>query len=313
VQLTYASEDGSIGIDNADVRFATHAKFLAKDMILGITLNNNPTVQDVWNTVPAWGYPFASSAVAPAPAAASLIDGALAQQVAGLGTYAYWNNMVYGELSVYRSAPQGAPNPADGSSELTTDGVAPYWRLALERRWGPQSVMVGTYGLQARLFPSGITGTTDDYTDIGVDGQYERRLGPGSLTARGTWIREDQNLDASFAAGAAANSSNTLDTYRLNSTYYLDRGIGFTVGYFALNGDADSGLYEPGAVDGSLNGTPDSSGLLGQLDFGPWLNTRFAVQYTLYTKFNGASTDYDGFGRNAGDNNTLYILAWLAF
>jgi hypothetical protein len=313
VQVTYGSADGSIGIDNTDVRFATHATVAAKDIILGVTLNNNPTVQDVWNTGPAWGYPFASSEVAPTPAAASLIDGALAQQVAGLGTYAFWNNLVYGELSFYRSAPQGAANPPDGTSELTTDGVAPYWRIALERQFGPQSVMLGTYGLYARVYPTGVSGATDDYTDIGLDGQYQRRIGPGSLSARGTWIHEDQSLDASFNAGTAANSSNTLDTFRLNGTYYLDQGLGCTLGFFAVNGDADAGLYEPGAVDGSRTGEPDSNGFMGQLDFGPWLNTRLAVQYTLYNKFNGAGSDYDGSGRNASDNNTLYIFAWLVF
>jgi hypothetical protein len=313
VQVSYSSADASVGIDNTDVRFATHANIAAKDMILGLTLNNNPTVQDVWNTTSAWGYPFASSEVAPQPAGAPLIDGTLAQQVAGLGTYAYWNSMVYGEFSVYRSAPQGAANPPDGSAELTTDGVAPYWRFALERQWGPQSIMLGTYGLYARLYPTGVTGATDDYTDIGIDGQYQRRIGPGSLSARGTWIREDQSLDASFEAGTAANPSNTLDSYRLNGTYYLDRGVGITVGYFALSGDADARLYEPGAVDGSRTGRPDSDGFVGQLDFGPWLNTRLALQYTLYNKFNGASTDYDGSGRDASDNNTLYLLAWLVF
>lgn len=313
LQLTYASADASIGMDNADFRFATHANVAAKDMIFGVTLNNNPTVQDVWNTTSAWGYPFAASEVAPQPAAAPLIDGALAQQVAGLGTYAYWNNLIYGEVSVYRSAPQGAANPPDGSAELTTDGVAPYWRVTLDRQFGPQSVMLGTYGLYARLYPTGVTGATDDYTDIGMDAQYQRRIGPGILSARGTWIREDQSLDASFEVGAAANPSNTLDTYRLNGTFYLDRGVGLTLGYFALNGDADAMLYEPGAVDGSRTGKPDSNGFIGQLDFGPWLNTRFAAQYTLYSKFNGASTDYDGSGRNASDNNALYVLAWLVF
>ncbi len=38
-----------------------------------------------------------------------------------------------------------------------------------------------------------------------------------------------------------------------------------------------------------------------------------SLQYTIYNKFNGAHSDYDGFGRNASDNNTLYFLIWLAF
>ena len=39
---------------------------------------------------------------------------------------------------------------------------------------------------------------------------------------------------------------------------------------------------------------------------------RVGLQYIVYTKYDGASTNYDGTGRNASDNNTLYLFAWLA-
>ena len=45
----------------------------------------------------------------------------------------------------------------------------------------------------------------------------------------------------------------------------------------------------------------------------PWLNTRLAVQATRYSKFNGAGSNYDGYGRSASDNNTAYVLLWLVF
>jgi hypothetical protein len=32
-----------------------------------------------------------------------------------------------------------------------------------------------------------------------------------------------------------------------------------------------------------------------------------------YLKFNGGHTNYDGFGRDARANNTLYLLSWFAF
>jgi hypothetical protein len=45
------------------------------------------------------------------------------------------------------------------------------------------------------------------------------------------------------------------------------------------------------------------------------MNTKFSLQYTAYTKYNGRTRDilYDGSGRSASDNNTLYVLAWFAF
>jgi hypothetical protein len=76
-------------------------------------------------------------------------------------------------------------------------------------------------------------------------------------------------------------------------------------------------------VSGSANGKPNSNALIFEADwvpFGkadswgaPWVNLKLGVQYTLYTQFNGAASNYDGFGRNAGDNNALYIFAWMIF
>jgi hypothetical protein len=66
-------------------------------------------------------------------------------------------------------------------------------------------------------------------------------------------------------------------------------------------------------VFGSRTGEPDSRGLIAQLEFMPWLNTRFTLQETMYTRFNGASTSYDGSGRKASGNNTTYLSVWLVF
>jgi len=40
---------------------------------------------------------------------------------------------------------------------------------------------------------------------------------------------------------------------------------------------------------------------------------KFSLQYTAYTKFSEATPNYDGFGRDASDNNPLYFVAWLMF
>jgi hypothetical protein len=76
-------------------------------------------------------------------------------------------------------------------------------------------------------------------------------------------------------------------------------------------------------VTGSANSKPNSNAFIFEADwvpFGkdtslwrPFLNLKLGVQYTVYTQFNGGTTNYDGFGRNASDNNTLYMFAWLAF
>ncbi len=85
----------------------------------------------------------------------------------------------------------------------------------------------------------------------------------------------------------------------------------YALGYFATDGSTDTGLYVPEAVNGSANGKPNTRGLIGQVTYYPWQNTAFTAQYTAYDEFNGQGSDYDGEGRSASDNNTLYVNAWL--
>ena len=311
-QLTYSGADGTFGIDNIDLRFADKKKLRGStDIIYGVSLNNNPTVQDAWNTIPAWGFPFASPDVAPGTAAGTVIDGALAQQALGLGAYALLGGTVYAELSGYRSAMQGRAL----ADSFAIDGVAPYWRLALQKNWEHQSVMVGTYGLRTNQFPGAVGAgiPTDHFTDIGLDAQAEAKAGTGSVVARGTWIHEKQDLEATFGAGGAANPKDVVRVLRLNSSYYPKVWLGVTLGYFQTTGTSDTLRYAPAPVSGSANGSPETKGFIGELDFNPWQNTRLGMQYTAYGRFNGGKGDYDGFGRRASDNDTLYLLAWVVF
>jgi len=316
IQITYDAAAGSIGMDNISLRYAKRGKFASKPVLWGVTVNNSPTVQDVWNSTPVWGYPFASSGVAPTPAAAPLMDGALAQNVAGMGTYALWNDHVYTELSVYRSAPQGGAHPPDASSELTTKGVVPYWRLAYQRTFGTQYLEVGTYGLAARLYPTGVTGPTDRFTDVGADLQYERHAGKGgqgTFVIHASYMHEQQTLDATFGGGGAANAKNNLNTFRADAALLTPTRLGATIGAFATSGTADTLLYAAGPVSGNATGKPNSNGVIAELQYMPWINTRFSLQYVAYQKFNGGTSNYDGSGRSASDNNTLYVLVWLMF
>jgi hypothetical protein len=314
LQLTYDPADGTIGMDNADIRFANHTTVGGKDVLYGVDINNSPTVQDVWNSTPVWGYPFVGSEVAPGPMASTLIDENLGQTVMGAGAYALWNNLVYGEVSVYRSAFQGGPIPVDGSAENAIHGVAPYWRVAVQHELEGGQIMVGTYGMIAHLVPSGFEGTWDTYKDAALDAQYDKTTQSGaSLVAHATWIHESRALDATFAAGAATNLTSNLSTSRIDAIYYFPSRLGLGAGFFSTQGDSDPLLYPADPVDGSANGSPNSQGYILQASFMPWLNTRVGVQYVGYTSFNGSRFNYDGAGRDASDNNTLYLMTWLVF
>jgi hypothetical protein len=312
MQVTYNGASGTFGMDNTDIRFADREG----DFIYGITLNNNPTVQDVWQTTPAWGFPYANSEITPGQIGTTLIDQKLAQSVLGAGAYVLWKNLVYLELDGYRSAPQGAATPADSTSSNTINGVTPYWRLALQHQFGADYGEIGTYGMSSHLYPTGVSGATNAYTDFAYDAQYEHAIySTGALIAHVTWITETQDLNAFYGGESpmAANLHNSLDTFRANASFLPNQLFGVTLGYFSTTGTKDTLLYAPAPVVGSRVGTPNTSGVIEELDINPWENTRFTIEATQFAQFNGFSSGYDGYGRNAYGNNTLYFLVWLAF
>ena len=319
VQGTFDGAENKFVLDMADIRYANNSTLAGENLIYGFTLNNGPTLQDVWNSTPAFSFPFAVSSVAPTPAAATIIDGALNQQVGGIGAYAYWNNLIYGEVAVYRTTKNGITKPlgAGTRTDMIVDDAAPYWRLVLQRQWDEHSLSVGTYGMTARIFPGGkSSGQTDRFTDTAFDAQYERIGQKHIFTAHTTWIHENQDRDASFAIGNASNRSDSLDTFMIHF-HYDYRGsfgvLGGSLGYFSTTGDKDTLLYSPEQVNGSRTGRPDSDGFILEADYLPWEKIRLSLQYINYDKFNGAHSNYDGSGRNASDNNTLYVLLWLMF
>jgi hypothetical protein len=309
VQVTYDPQAGTFGMDNVDLRFADSARVFAKTAVVGLSVNNNPTVQDLWNSTPAWGFPWASSSGAPTLAATALIDGNLAQRVLGVTANTMWNKQVYGELGVYRSAAVGQSAPLDATASGTISGVAPYWRVAVPWSRGSNYLMVGAYGMTANIYPTGVTGPTNRFTDVAFDFMDQLKFGLRILAFHGTWIHETQ----AWNAGGAANLSNTLDTYRMDAQVHFAHRFCLIVSPFATHGSSDAGLYAPDPVSGSRTGSPSSNGILGEVDFDAWDNVRLQLQYVTYGTFNGSSQNYDGFGRNAADNNTLYVVAWLVF
>ena len=314
--------------DNTDVRFARTASIGPLDLVYGITANNNPTVQDLWNTTPAWSFPYAVSSLAGTPGASTMIEGAFAARVAGIGGYTMINDLLYLELSGYRTLgfnQQNALgiNPFDGPGLF--GGVAPYWRVALEPHWGRHTFMVGTFGMHFDVHPwldsSFATGTTatipqsDKFTDIGLDSQYQYQGDNYWVTLRGSYIREFQRLDASFANFASANPTNMLNSMKLQASfaYGADNRVVLTGQYFDIRGTSDANLYGLD-IDGNAL-TPNSNGWMAELayiPFGaskafgwPWFNARIGLQYTYYNKFNGTTI-------GAHDNNTLFLHAWFA-
>jgi hypothetical protein len=326
-QWTYDGIAHHSGIDNTDIRAAGHFTQNDVDFIYGITVNNNPTVSDVWNSTPAFGFPYASSSVSLTPTAGTIIDGGLAQQVAGAAAYVFWQRSIYAEFGLYRTADQMFSFFRTGQDTNTPGGVArlngtnPYWRLAYNAEWGPHSLMVGTYGLIANKYPDNTipVSPTDKFTDYALDAQYQFITLTHAITAQATWIHEKQNWSASYPSGGIgagptpSNPNDHLDTFKAKVSYYYQRKYGSTLAFFQTTGNPDPGLYGPVPVTGSANGLPDTRGVILEFDYLPLPQVKLSVQYSWFLKFNGARFNYDGSGRNASDNNTLYLLGWFVF
>jgi hypothetical protein len=319
IQLTYDDQSGTIGIDNTDIRFADVASLDGHSLIYGLSLNNNPSVEDLWNTAPAWSQPFIGSPALQTPATITQIEGNFAQSVAGISAYGFMDQAFYVEFGVYRSALQGASMAFNGNSNNNViSGVAPYWRAAYEYDSGKNSWEFGTMGLYSALdnptTPAGNAinvslqnAPTDKFLDAGLDSEYEYIDDDDQFSLDARWIHESQSLDASFAAGLAANHSDELNSMNVNATYFWQRRFGGTLGFFNLSGSQDALYY------GNFKGNSNSNWGLAEVDYVPWLNVKLGLQYTAYLKFNGAGSNYDGAGRSASDNNLLYLYLWLAF
>ena len=322
VQATYDGIARAFAWDNVDLRATTTATVAGSDVALGLSLNNSPGVTDLWNTLPAWGYPYTDSGLAPGPAASPLLADALAQNVVGINGYALWNSSIYTEFGLYWSPSASfldsmGVDPGD-TSEI--HGAAPYARVAYQKNSGDHNFEVGVFGLFSDLYPGRdhSAGTTDRYRDLGVDASYQlTRANSDTVTLNARYTNEHQRLAASQALTLAANQTNTLNDVRVDASYYHKRW-GATAGAFDIWGSSDALLY----ADSRTN-SPNSSGLMLQLDytpygdghspFGPRFNARVGVQYTAYSEFDGARHNYDSAGRDASDNNTLRIFTWIAY
>jgi hypothetical protein len=322
VMGTYSGVDNRWVTDNVDVRLTDVRSFgETHTLVYGATLNNGPTVQDAWNTLPAWSQ-LVGSEVAPGPIASPMLSN-LISQVAGVGLFAFWDNFLYAEVTPYLSGKTGVYSfiTAGDVKELVTDGPSPYWRLALYKNKGSHSLSVGGVGLYDKVFQTGGSGPSNNFLDLGSDLQYQWNSKPHFVTFRTSFIWENQGLSAAKAANAATKGSADLHTVQAWLSYSRYNSVGVTLSLFDISGSRDHLLYAPEPSSGSRTGKPDTSGGFVQLNFMPftqWFRqrwpalpmTQLALQYTMYSRFNGAKSNYDGAGGRASDNDTLYLLIW---
>jgi len=272
--------------------------------------------------------------------------------IAGVSAYAFWNRKLYAEVGGYGTSRGLFSFMSAGLSNANTtklQGLNPYWRLTYTFDWAAHNLMLGATGMQSRVYDDPLNtadpSTLHHFRDLGVDAQYQYLLDPHTVTAQFALTANRHQMPASLANqpvafvnanGKALANTNAQDTdhvLRMKATYTYQARYGASLGFFQLTGSADTAYltagYDPGsgtinqdpsatapsvrAVDGNATGKPTMRGWTVETFWMPIQNLRFGVQYTAYGQFNGASHNYDGFGRNASDNNTLWLSVFFAF
>jgi hypothetical protein len=363
VQVThdpYATQDangsfhGKTQMDNVDLRYADRFVDARRDLIVGVSVNNNPSVSDPWNTAPAW----MQYVPVPSPTSSRFIDGnapypgyAAGSNLGGVTAYAFLDRTWYAELGGYTtshglfSIMHAGMNDADVTH---LSGVNPYWRLAWNHEWGPNNIMIGTSGMTARIYDNPLD-TSDSSTlhhtrDLIVDAQYQYLLDPHTVTAQFAYESSRHRYPDTLAGQAVefvdsegnplanTNTEDTTHVMRAKLTYTYRATYGGSVGLFRLHGNTNTANQTSGfspdtltitsdptaaapsqRVAGNLSGNPDTRGGTLEAFWLPSQYVRLGAQYTFYSRYNGAANNYDGFDRNAHDNNSVFVYLWAAY
>jgi hypothetical protein len=358
LQLTYNGQAGSVGVDNIDIRYSDHSS--DNKWVWGVTANNYVTFQDAWNGIGSYTLPnfntvtLWSGGVGGAGTSGPIINALGPGSVGGIGAYTFYDDSLYFELSAYHSAVAGGNSPTIDSVSLAANGgavdrLAPYARVAYERDWGYHSVEIGASALNVNWIPSAgyisaqqalaaaatggsytpsqtfNPGAINRYTDVSVDWQYQYN-GPHNIYGFLGHITHERQQNSSQLVAATftgasspiyTNPTDTLTQFLATAEYFRDRRYGGLVSFTRTTGTND-----PLANGG--NGSPANQYEVFELDYVPWLNFRFILQYNAYqvvannqSPFNLSHATFPnspGFPDvKASDNNTWVVGLWMDF
>ena len=272
-----------------------------------------PSISNLWTPVPVWN----SSGAAPAYRSIGKAEDFSADPDApsfDIGGYnAMWDDTKFSEISAYGGLGRDALRVAGMRALDGSDGVSGpilYGHLAVERHFfdGQDQLALGTYGTQASVRPTAISGFGDDsYTDVALDGTWRWLAHPersvsDMVSAHVLVLHEGENLIASHAV-FGTRPTDDLTVIRGDASWSWGGDVTPTVQYFQITGSSDPVRL------GTLDGSPDSRGWITELNFLPsddarsplqGFNVRLSLQFIAYSEFDGSS-------RDASQNNTVLL------
>lgn len=175
---------------------------------------------------------------------ATMIDGGLNSQVAGVGFYTMVNDSLYAEFAGYtRHSPLLPAISIDGPVNTVSSSINPYWRIAYNPVRDADSIMLGTFGMITTLKRDrNIAGSSGGkYTDIGFDFEYQHITDVHSWSTQMTYITEhvDWNPLAVVHMNHDTNQSQ-LNTFKAKVSYDYKRQWGTDVFAFYTTGSTDN-------------------------------------------------------------------------
>ncbi len=337
-QYTWGNYNGSNGAsfgggsDNTDIRYANRVISNNNDIIYGVSLNNNPGVEDVWNSSQTWGYGVVPGSTG-SPAGYTILDGGLAAQAVGADAYLYWNKAIYAEVGAYRTG-NGVFSflTQNNGGQAYLANTSPYVRLAYTHEWGAQNIEVGYTFFDADVFEGTDTlgntytnsGPYDEHRDNAFDFQYQYLLDPHTVTFEFSRINEVINPNGA----GAVNFTGALGQGQVNETkakvsYTYKARYGAALGYYNFSSNAAFAGYQANAGTTATDyfGDGTVTAFVPEIFFIPVQNVRIGLQYTMYTQiptqtaanqtFTGANAN--GQPWNSSDFNEAFLYVWAAY
>ncbi|MGN6280383.1 cytochrome C [Frateuria sp.] len=309
-------------LSNVDLRYVAHdLKLGGRDLVLGVSVNNNPSFDDPIGALPAPAY------LGPPGVTGTLLNpsspGSLANRVVGGGIYGFYDAQWYAEVGSYRSlsasqqdglgySRSGDPGRLSGTGYLRLA-----WMKDLKRQFFSAGVVALT--TQRRLPRSA---AADDITDLGYDLTYQY-LGNRDHIVQLNYVNimERRHYGSAPAiAGLVAPAHATARDQVLTVTYTFRQSYGISATHLMSTGSRDPVRYGP-------LGDPATTSNLFSLYWTPlgkddsWTSTanlKLAVSWFRFTRFNGRRSNIFGAppgapGTDASDLNAFFVSASAMF
>jgi hypothetical protein len=304
VQVTNDGESHHTALDAADIRFADTFQISGQEALIGVSVNNAPTVQDPFNTF-GWAFPYTGAEMG-----GEFAGMGVEQRVIGVSAYTLVNENFYGEFGLYNTL---SPSLQSTLGEGRQDGVdlgamnnAPYWRVGYMKDLKTQAWSVGLLGFQGKLKDRDSGNLNSRFNDFGVDASYQF-LGNREhiVTINGSYLRERNTM---HDAESDTDTRLTTRDMKLAASYHYKSTYGATVALVnSKTRDTDGATHaaQRGYVlqgDWTPWGKESSWGA-------PWANVRVGLQYAAFTH---VTEDGEALDKPSDLNKTTLFL-WTAF